>query len=323
MPFEQIGIQRATNEVVVEERLSIGGFLTLLMTNGRYFVAGRHFGFVPFFFPGVITIGLFLWRRASREVWQWLVLGTVALCAVGLMVYMSYTWSGGGGPPGNRYFLSAYPALFFITPPLASVVPALAAAFGGTLFIVQILVNPFVAAKQPYLNVERGPLRLLPVELTMVNDLPIMLDAGRARVRYGQDPTLLLYYLDHNAYLPESPGIWVMGGRRADLIVRTDHRPLETVQVTLNSRIANRVDVELGGDSVSVELEAGRPRTVTLKPRGVYARRSWAYLLSVETRDGFAPRLVEPDSGDRRYLCVAVRLDAVSAPVAERAGNDR
>ena len=323
VPFEQIGIQRATNQVVVEERLSPGDFLTLLMTNGRYFVAGRHFGFVPFFFPGVITIGLFLWRRASREVWQWLVLGTVALCAVGLMVYMPYTWSGGGGPPGNRYFLSAYPALFFITPPLASVVPALAAVFGGTLFIVQILVNPFVAAKQPYLNVERGPLRLLPVELTMVNDLPIMLDAGRARVRYGHDPTLLLYYLDHNAYLPESPGIWVMGGRRADLIVRTDHRPLETVQVTLNSRVANRVYVELGGDSVSVELEAGRPRTVTLEPRGVYARRSWAYLLSVETRDGFVPRLVEPDSGDRRYLGVAVRLDAVSATVAERAGDDR
>ena len=323
VPFEEIGIQRATNEVVVEERLSVGGFLTLLMTNGGYFVAGRHFGFVPFFFPGVITIGLFLWRRSSREVWQWLVLGTVALCAVGLMVYIPYTWSGGGGPPGNRYFLSAYPALFFITPPLASVVPTLAATLGGMLFVVQILVNPFVAAKQPYLNVERGPLRLLPVELTMVNDLPIMLDAGRARVRYGQDPTLLLYYLDHNAYLPEPPGIWVTGGRRADLIVRTDHRPLETVRVTLTSRVANRVDVELGGDSVSVELEAGRARTVTLEPRGVYARRSWAYLLSVETSDGFVPRLVEPNSRDQRYLGVAVRLDAASATVAERAGDGR
>ena len=233
------------------------------------------------------------------------------------------TWSGGGGPPGNRYFLSAYPALFFLTPPLVSIVPTLAAVFGGTLFIVQILINPFVAAKQPYLNVERGPLRLLPVELTRVNDLPIMLDARRARVRYGQDPTLLLYYLDHNASLPEPPGIWVTGGRQADLIVRTDHRPLEAVQVTLTSRVANWVKVELGGDSISVELEAGRPRTVTLKPSGVYARRSWAYLLSVEARDGFIPHLMEPDSRDQRYLGVAVRLDATPATVAERAGNGR
>ena len=321
--FEEIGIQRATNEVIVEERLSARGFMTLLVINGGYFVAGRHFGFVPFFFPGVVAIGLFLWRRASREAWQWLVLGTVALCAIALIVYMPYTWSGGGGPPGNRYFLSAYPALFFITPPLASIVPTLAAVFGGTLFIVQILINPFVAAKQPYLNVERGPLRLLPVELTMVNDLPIMLDARRARVRYGQDPTLLLYYLDHNAFLPEPPGIWVTGGRQADLIVRTDHRPLETVRVTLTSRVANWVKVELGGDSVSVELEAGRPRTVTLKPRGVYARRSWAYLLSVQARDGFVPHLMEPGSRDQRYLGVAVRLDASPATVAERAGDGR
>lgn len=323
VPFEEIGIQRATNEVVIEEPLSARGFMTLLVTNGGYFIAGRHFGFVPFFFPGVVAIGLFLWRRASREAWQWLVLGTVAFCAIALIVYMPYTWSGGGGPPGNRYFLSAYPALFFLTPPLVSIVPTLAAVFGGTLFIVQILINPFVAAKQPYLNVERGPLRLLPVELTMVNDLPIMLDARRARVRYGQDPTLLLYYLDHNASLPEPPGIWVTGGRQADLIVRTDHRPLEAVQVTLTSRVANWVKVELGGDSISVELEAGRPRTVTLKPSGVYARRSWAYLLSVEARDGFIPHLMEPDSRDQRYLGVAVRLDATPATVAERAGDGR
>ena len=323
VPFEEIGIQRATNEVVIEEPLSARGFTTLLVTNGGYFIAGRHFGFVPFFFPGVVAIGLFLWRRAFREAWQWLVLGTVAFCAIALIVYMPYTWSGGGGPPGNRYFLSAYPALFFLTPPLVSIVPTLAAVFGGTLFIVQILINPFVAAKQPYLNVERGPLRLLPVELTMVNDLPIMLDARRARVRYGQDPTLLLYYLDHNASLPEPPGIWVTGGRQADLIVRTDHRPLETVQVTLTSRVANWVKVELGGDSISVELEAGRPRTVTLKPSGVYARRSWAYLLSVEARDGFIPHLMEPDSRDQRYLGVAVRLDATPATVVERAGDER
>ena len=321
VPFEDIGIQRtggaglldATNEIIDEERLGPGGFLTLLTTNLGYFLVGRHFGFLPFFFPGVVTVCLFLWRRASREVWQWIVLGAVVLSAVGLVVYMPYSWSGGGGPSGNRYFLSAYPALLFITPPLASVVAPLVAAFGGALFIVQILINPFIAAKQPYLSVENGMLRRLPVELSMVNDLPIMLDARRARVRYGQDPPLLLYYLDHNAYLPEAPGIWVVGGRRAELIVRTDHRPLETVRVTLTSRVSNRVEVKLGGDSETVELEAGRSRTITLEPRGVYARRSWAYLLSIKPRDGFVPRLTETGSRDGRFLGVAVRLDVTRA----------
>ena len=204
--FEDSGIRRATNAVVVEERLDVTGFLSLLGHNARYFLLGRHFGFVPFFFPGVVAVCLFLATGARRDGWRWWILGTAMLCAVGLMIYMPYTWSGGGGPPGNRYFLSVYPAIFFLTPVVTTTLPALVALVGGALFLVQILTNPFVAAKQPYLSVEHGALRWLPVELTMVNDLPIMLDGARSRVRYGRDPQLLLYYLDHSAWLPEAPG---------------------------------------------------------------------------------------------------------------------
>ena len=80
----------------------------------------------------------------------------------------------------------------------------------------QMLVNPFVAAKYPYLTTEKGPARRLPIELTMVHDLPYMLDAGRARIPYGHDPTMFLYYLDQNAFPPEPPGMWVSGAGRAD-----------------------------------------------------------------------------------------------------------
>ncbi len=58
---------------------------------------------------------------------------------------------------------------------------------------------------------------MLPAELTMVNDLPIMNDAPRAHVPHGNDPQLLLYYLDHNTYPPEAPGIWVAAGRQAEV----------------------------------------------------------------------------------------------------------
>ena len=204
--------------------------------------------------------------------------------------------------------------MFFLTPPLTSLVAPVLAGLGGTLFVVQILINPFIAAKQPYLSVERGLLRALPVELTMVNDLPIMNDAPRARVPYGRDPQLLLYYLDHNAYPPETPGIWVTAGRRADIIVRTNHRPFDQVDVTLLSRVANAVTVELGGDRRNVDVEANTRTSVTLVPRGVYSRRSWAYLLSVTASEGLIPRLVEPGSSDGRYLGVAVTLDARRAP---------
>ena len=304
--FAGLGIDMTTNEIVVEEPLGPAGFLRLLGTNLGYFVAGRHFGFLPFFFPGIVAVCLFLRERANRSLRGWLILGTVAATAVGTIVYMPYTWSGGGGPSGNRYFLSIYPALLFLVPRIASFVPVAAAWIGGGIFTAHVVMNPFVSAKQPYLGVEGGLLRALPVELTMVNDLPINLDAPRARVQYG-DPAVLLYFLDHNAWRPEPPGIWVAAGRRADIIVRSGPRIAEAT-VRLLSRVPNRVELRLGGAVERVELAPGVPREVTLRPAGVYARRSWAYLLSVTSETGFVPRLVEPGSRDGRYLGVAVQV---------------
>ena len=40
----------------------------------------------------------------------------VAGSVLALLVFAPYSWSGGGGPPGNRYFMSLYPALLFLTP---------------------------------------------------------------------------------------------------------------------------------------------------------------------------------------------------------------
>ena len=86
-------------------------------------------------------------------------------------MFAPYSWSGGGGPPGNRYFMSLYPALLFLTPPL-TMTPALVAWAGGALFTAKILVKPFAVAKSPTLLTERGFARRLPVEITMANDLP-------------------------------------------------------------------------------------------------------------------------------------------------------
>ena len=132
---------------------------------------------------------------------------------------------------------------------------------------------------------------------------------------------MLLYYLDHNAYLPEGPGVWVEGGQRADLIVRSRER-LSGVRVTLRTPVPNTVRVEFDGESRTVEID-GQPVDVTFQPDGVYSRRSWAYLLSVHPEDGFVPRLTQSGSRDGRYLGVAVSLDATAAAVATRAASGR
>ena len=109
--------------------------------------------------------------------------------ALVLLLFAPYSWSGGGGPPGNRYFLSVYPAMFFLMPPLGSAAPALLAWLGGALFTAKILVNPFASAKFTWQITERGFARRLPVELTMAPDLPVMLDTSDPRPRAVPAPT--------------------------------------------------------------------------------------------------------------------------------------
>ena len=45
--------------------------------------------------------------------WQWLTLVAGVGTAVVLLLYMPFTWSGGGGPVGNRYFLGSYGVFLF------------------------------------------------------------------------------------------------------------------------------------------------------------------------------------------------------------------
>ena len=306
--FEALGIGMTTNTFVVEERLGPVGFVRLLGANLSYFLVGRHFGFMPYFFPGLVAIWLFFRRGSEWTPWRWGILGAVLVAAVFLVVYMPYSWSGGGGPAGNRYYLGYYPAFFFLTPPLLGSGVALMAWLGGGLFTAHILVNPFLSAARPYLSVESGMLRALPVELTMVRDLPINLDAPRARVPFGE-PQVLLYYLDHNAYHPEPPGVWILAQRRTDIIVRSGP-PIVDATLTLRSPVANTVSVSMGGRTHVVQLEPNVARDVTLTPDGVYSRRSWAYVLSLETEEGFVPRLVDLESGDGRYLGAVFQLSA-------------
>ena len=304
--FENLGISMTTNAVVVETT-SIREFSETLAANLRYFLLGRHFGFLPFFFPGLVTITLFLLAGAARRPWQWATLCVFVLTAIGLCMYMPYTWSGGGGPLGNRYLLSVYPVLLFLTPPLRSVLPATVAWAGGTLFTAHVLINPFVAAKQPYSITEQGLLRTLPVELTMVDDLPIALDARRHRVGYGTTPALLLSLLDRNAHLSDSREFWILGATCADVVVRSSTR-LSSVTATLRSRVPNRVTIRLGGDEATVNLQPDVIAEVSLIPNGVYARRRWGYLLSVCPSTGFIPRLSVSGTQDSRFLGAAMRL---------------
>jgi hypothetical protein len=317
LTFDAVGDSKSTNEIheAVFEKQAFGQRLVLTLV---YFLVGRHSGLVPFFFPGALALLLWIVRWREIKFWQVLVFTAAFLAEVVIVGWMPYTWSGGGGPPGNRYFLGVYPALFFLLPPVRSLLVPVIAWAGGAIFTAQLVLNPFFTRGFPYRNLDHGALRLLPVELTMVRDLPVMLDVMlRPPVIYETPgdpsaPKLELYPLDQNIYSPEPAGVWVRAKARTDVAIRIP-RPLASLKLTLTSPIPNHVWVSFDGRATELDLRPGVPIDVTIPTGpGVYAVRAYNYLLTVKTSDGFVPYLTEPGSKDRRYLGVLMVLRATT-----------
>jgi len=312
--WDRKGTEMSTNDSDSESVLQ--DFTNRFAHNVEYFLVGRHFGFVPYYFPGMVAIGLWLFSRERRDAWRLLTFLAVLGSAVGLLIWAPYTWSGGGGPSGNRYIIGVYAAIFFLTPPLTSTAPAVLAWLGGALFTAKMLVNPFVAAKAPYLTTERGFARYLPVEVTMANDLPIVLIEGpRAHSWFNG---VLLYFLDEHAYPPEvidpagHTGVWIAGDGRADMVMRSDW-PIGRLQMTVESRVPTTFVVSAGSTQTRIPLLPDKPVTFDVPASGVRDLSSYAYLLSARSTEGFTEHLRNPASKDDRNLGVLMRFTAIPA----------
>lgn len=300
LTFESSGVDMATNAVVDDDPFEPEVFWPRLRANAWYFLAGRHFGFVPYFFPGVVVLFsvAVAWRRVG--LWRLTILGVLGVTTVWFLVFLPFSWSGGGGPVGNRYFLSVYPAVFFLMPAFKTIWPGMVAWVGSALFIAHILVQPHYASRFPWVTSQRGLLRALPVEVTMADDLPVRLTLQRSRLDYG-DPRMLLYLITEDAYNPEAGGMWISGRGKAEILVRSAKRG--RLRLTFTSPIDNVVHVSAGRDLQTVHLAAGQTAEVSVEVRWIAARQgSAAFLLSVRVDRGFAPKLIDQRSQDLRWL---------------------
>jgi hypothetical protein len=301
-----------TNDADTANVLAPSEFVGRFAHNVEYFFVGRHFGFVPYFFPGVVA--LIGWAFSRDRFRAWRTLTFVALVgATGFwLVIAPDSWSGGGGPPGNRYFLNIYPLVFFLMPPVQSSGAAILAWIGGAIFTAKILVSPFDAAKRTWEIAEHGPLRRLPVELTMFQDLPVALAQPiRARIEYRNDPMMFLYFLDSHAFPPEPPGMWVSGAGRADIIVRTEQPTHQFAMTAEAGPISTVLTVSAGGDMSTIPIVPGKSVSFVVPASGVRALHGYAYLLSAQSSEGFIPHLRDPEhSTDQRNLGVLLNFEA-------------
>jgi len=309
------GNAMSTNEANDENVFSPAVIERLLPRNAWYFLVGRDAGMFPYYFPGALILLWFLVRSRAAEFWQWMTLLAWAGSCVVLLLVAPASWNGGGGPIGNRYFISLYPALLFLTPAaVRSLIPSLGAIAVGLACVGPILAHPFTASRTVWLNPERWPLRLLPIELTMMEDLPVRLNIKRARVEVCKDPQVFLYYLDSHTYYQEADGFWVAPGA-TDIVVRTEF-PLSRLDLKVHSPIANTIEMSIGGRSQALTLRPNEEQTIQLHPDpGVYARASYQVVWHIETAAGFFPHDFDPASQDARRLAVFISPKyAVSVP---------
>ncbi len=325
--FESVGLDRTTNRLAVEVLVSRDAVIDVFRHNLAYFFFGRHTGFGVYYFPGLMAVLLFLAGTRDRAVWQWLTLAAGLGSAVVLILYMPYTYSGGGGPVGNRYFSGVYPVFLFIVPALPRILSSIVTVAVSALFTGPIVSNPFYASFHPGEHTKVGLFRMLPIELTLVNDLPVNVSPARIRQPLGGDPPVFAYFVDDNIYNREGDAFWVRGQSRGDLVLRAPisiettaavpRRSLRIARIQVHLEtgpVPNRVTVRSDAETRVIDMAPSSQQSFVLEmPRGVPYQydpefpTNYTYDLSIESTTGFIPFFLS-GANDTRFLGVMVRL---------------
>jgi hypothetical protein len=310
-----VGTTMSRSEALFDVIFDRNVFWTNLGHNLVYAVVGRYAGLMPYFFPAVLALVTCLVNVRRRPAWQFFALAGGLAQLLFFIVGTPYTWNGGGGSVGNRYFMGAYGAFLFALPAVRGVMPALLPWAAGSLFLAPLVMNPFVASFYPGRNAAAGPLRMLPVELTLVYDLPVNTEPSRVKQAFGDnpgenDPPFQIYFLDDAAFGPEpDKTFWVQGEARADFLIKTD-RPMRRLVLTLTAGAADTtVRATVDGHTERLTLAAGSHQVISFTlGNGFPYQDTWpVWTASISSSGGFVPALSEDGSTDTRYLGVRVK----------------
>jgi hypothetical protein len=287
-------------------------FWTNFLHNLGYYFVGRYAGLVAYFFPAVFALLAFLRSPRLRPGWQYLVFAAGLGQVLFFVITLPYTWLGGGGSVGNRYFMGAYGIFLFLMPPISRGWVALIPWIVGGLFTAPLVLNPFATSFHPGDPAKHGPLRLLPVELTLVNDLPVNTEGPtKVLVWFGDhegqgDPAFQVYFLDDNAYGREpDKAFWVKGESRAEFLIKTD-RPMKRLSLTLRpGPLDTTVDVSVAGRTQRVVVKDSQQVAFDLPAGFWYQARAYVWVVSISSSTGFVPIFFGHPT-DTRFLGVRV-----------------
>lgn len=304
--FDQQGTAMVTNDADTGRVLAPQA-IEQIPVNTWYFFVGRHAGLVPYYLPGVLIAAWWLVGARRAPLWQWTTFVAVTGSIGGFVVFFPDSWNGGGGPVGNRYFLGIYPTLLFLLRPSFGLAGGLTSLVGGLAFVGHVVTHPYASSSEPWKAAEVRPLNWLPIELTLVNDLPCRINALRCPILFVQEPAVQFYYMDGRTYSAEGEGTWIAGGASTDIIVKTDLPP-SRVRIEFSSRVANEVRGRLADRAFSITVPAGGRTAITVvNPAPFRYHQNSVYVLHLETTNGFVPAETDPGATDTRNLGVFIR----------------
>ena len=165
-----------------------------------------------------------------------------------------------------------------------------------------ILAAPVHHSLRPGEHATRGPIRALPAELTMLNDLSVFTEPWRKKRPFGfvgapdraaDADAYFLYFLDDGTYGKEA---WASGaasgcaaGEPAEVVVRAfDLAPVRRLVVRLTGGpLGDTVTVRRGWSSERVGVGPGQSREVALPVgRGVRYYDTYLHVLDLRSRRG-------------------------------------
>lgn len=161
--------EHGTHGWIKAETLQAGFDARQTAWNVVYYLVGRHVGVLPYFLP--LLLGVLAFRRGEGR-WA---LPLAALLAAALLFWVRpFNFYGGGGAIANRYFLPAYPALWFLAArPLRGArawLPPFVAAALAAPFLWPLWSSPRafpIAADGGYRWASAAARRVLPYETTL------------------------------------------------------------------------------------------------------------------------------------------------------------
>ena len=196
--FDTVGVPMVTDLSDYKDRIPVPRALAADLI---YVWVGRNAGLLVYMFPAVMALLMF--AATPNRSWRAPHAFVLAAWATSILAYVLVipdNWIGGGGTIGSRYFLSAYPLLFFLIPAGVGLLGAVGAWVIAALFLSQIMLNPYASSHDPSMHTKAFPFRLLPAELTLLNNLPFNTRPGSRRVPLHPEENIFAYFLDDNTH---------------------------------------------------------------------------------------------------------------------------